>query len=216
MALFFECWLCMIEERDHDVEQSTCMGGSQRRSQTTLDMQASMAAGAAIIRFQKVVSLLSKTRHAFFPLGPDSLSNLFARQLLPLQVSALSGASLSSGASRINHLQRNHHQLQYFNLQLQLWSSLPQGNQQEYHTMFPDTLLGRSDLGRLLEKSSETTIIESFTSQPAANLLTTIADDHLWRKYGHKPIKGSPPPRYVEVDNYFCTSIYTHILHTYP
>ncbi|XP_073393241.1 uncharacterized protein [Physcomitrium patens] len=103
-------------------------------------MQASMAAGAAIIRFQK------------------------ARQLLPLQVSALSGASLSSGASRINHLQRNHHQLQYFNLQLQLWSSLPQGNQQEYHTMFPDTLLGRSDLGRLLEKSSETTIIESFTS----------------------------------------------------
>ncbi|XP_024379591.1 probable WRKY transcription factor 15 isoform X2 [Physcomitrium patens] len=240
MELLTESASSLIKERDHEAEQATRMGlenakqllrslahsESYQGNQASLDMEASIAAGAAISRFQKVVTLLSRTGHARFRRGPAGLSNVLgpstnstqygmkrkrdfpfpsstppqyphvpdevlvsfqhrqqqlhypqqhllaqAKQFIPPQVSASLGASLGSGGSGMNHLQLNHHRLQQLHLQQmhqhlqqQLWSPLQQRNQQGYHSMIQEISLGKSELGRSLERGPETTTSKSFAS----------------------------------------------------
>lgn len=75
MDILAECSILLKKERDHEVEQATRIGLENAKKllqslslQHTqyLDKDSSNAAGAAISKFQKVVSLLSRTGHARF------------------------------------------------------------------------------------------------------------------------------------------------------
>jgi hypothetical protein len=100
MEVLAECSFLMKKERDHEVERATLVGlenakkllhslsqpslQSSHHHQQTLDREGSEAAEVAISKFQKVVSLLSRTGHARFRRGPSqgapsfsALSNVF-------------------------------------------------------------------------------------------------------------------------------------------
>lgn len=96
MEVLTKCDILAKRDRDQEVEQATRIGLEnakkllQSLSQVPqqaphlLDKEASLAAGAAISKFQKVVSLLSRTGHARFRRGPSAsgssvakLSNVF-------------------------------------------------------------------------------------------------------------------------------------------
>ena len=103
MEVLAECSFLMKKERDHEVERATLVGLENAKKllhslsrpslqsshhhhhhQQTLDREGSEAAEVAISKFQKVVSLLSRTGHARFRRGPSqgapsfsALSNVF-------------------------------------------------------------------------------------------------------------------------------------------
>ena len=101
MEVLAECSFLMKKDRDHEVERATLVGlenakkllhslsqpslqSSHHHHQQTLDKEGSEAAEVAISKFQKVVSLLSRTGHARFRRGPSqgapsfsALSNVF-------------------------------------------------------------------------------------------------------------------------------------------
>ncbi|CAM6016336.1 unnamed protein product [Sphagnum balticum] len=166
----------------------------RQQPQVLLDEQQQDAvAGMAISKLQKVVSLLSRTGHARFRKSPQS--PFLARYASdfpegpPLSTSSKPYSVVSMDGSRCTDKQEHSSLLPSHRQRLQLSGSRKCSGKADGVKC---SALGRCHCSKRRKLRVKRTIRVPAISSKQADI---PPDDYSWRKYGQKPIKGSPHPR---------------------